>query len=72
MLGVGFFLHTNIAFLTSHFRRDFLYHSKGIVNLSFNWKSYLPVIIFCNGVLKIVILANWGPLTRDIFRAIKA
>ena len=41
VLGVGFFfLQTNFDFLTSHFWRNFLYHSKAMVVLSLNLKRY--------------------------------
>ena len=46
VLGVGFFLQTNFDFLTSHFWRNFFYHSKGIVVLSSNLKRYFTCDYF--------------------------
>ena len=72
--GWVFFLQTNFDFLTSHFWRNFLYHSKGIVVLSLNLRRYFTCDHFSCSYegLKITILANLGQLTRDIIRAINA
>ena len=73
--GGFFFLQTNFDFLTSHFWRNFLYHSEAIVVLSSNLKRYFTCDHFFVNYegLKIAILAiltNLGQLTRDIIRAI--
>ena len=70
--GWVFFLQTSFDFLTSHFRRNFLLHSKGIDDLSLYLKRCFTYYRFflSNGVLKIAILVNLGKLTRDTFRPI--
>ena len=70
----GGFFQANSNFLTSHFRRYFLYHLKGIVVLSLNLARYFTCdyFLYSYGGLKIAILANLGQITRDIFRAINA
>ena len=62
MLGVVFFLQTNFDFLTSHFRRNFVYHSKGIVVLDLNLKQYFyssVVYMACAGMLFIEKISNF-------------
>ena len=46
VLGVGFFLQRNFDFLISHFRRNFLYHSKVLLSWAKIRKDISPVIIF--------------------------
>ena len=47
VLGVGFFFFRQILdFLTSHFSRNFFYHSKDIVVLSSNLKRYFTCDFF--------------------------
>ena len=73
VLGVVFF-QTNFDFLTSHFDRICLYHSKGIVVLSLNLQIYFTCDHFLRnyGGLKVAFLVNLGKLMRDKFRAINA
>ena len=61
VLGVVF-LQTNFGFLTRHFWRIFLHHSKFIVVLSLNLKRYFT----CVKGLTTAILANLWQLTRDM------
>ena len=71
---VFFFLQTNFDFLTNHFWRNFLYHSKSTVVLSLNLKKIFHLWWFFAKLwgFKDSILANLGQLMRDMFRAINA
>ena len=73
VLGVGFFLHTNFDFLTSHFERILLRPFK-MCRCPDLLKVYLTCDRFSQSYegLNIAILVNLGQLTSDIFRAINA